>query len=146
MHNELKRALIRSREEMAETFHERAGLAERSDTVGYSPWHYHREFSALFGQTPAEFVRELRLAHARRLLLRSGLPVAEICCEVGYSSRTTFTREFARKHGQPPTEFRRVFSVPGIWQAKMIPGCFFAKPQERIRKPTPETDIVNTPW
>ncbi|RYG32974.1 AraC family transcriptional regulator [bacterium] len=116
--------MIRSREEMAETFHERAGLREISDAAGYSPFHYQREFAALFGQTPAEFVRELRVARARQLLLQSGMHVSEICCEVGYASRTTFTREFARKHGQPPTEFRRIYSVPGTWQSKLIPFCF----------------------
>ena len=126
MTHELRRALIRSREEMAATFHERALLSEFSDAAGYSPFHFQREFSALFGQTPAEFVRELRLSQARRLLLQSGLQVAEICMEVGYSSRTTFTREFARKHGQPPIQFRRIYSMPGVWQLKMVPTCFLS--------------------
>ena len=124
MHADLRKTLIRSREELAETFIERPNLEQISQAVGYSPFHFQREFSDLFGQTPAEFVRELRLAHAQRLLLRSDLQVTEICTEIGYASRTTFTREFARRHGQPPTEFRRIYSVPGTWQMKMVPACF----------------------
>jgi AraC-like DNA-binding protein len=124
VHADLRKTLIRSREELAETFFERPTLEDISDSVGYSPFHFQREFQGLFGQTPAEFVRELRLAHARRLLLRSDLHVTEICTEIGYASRTTFTREFARRHGQPPTEFRRIYSVPGTWQMKMVPACF----------------------
>jgi AraC-like DNA-binding protein len=124
MHQDLKKALIRSREEIAEAYQEPLTLRELSLAIGYSPFHYQREFSALFGQTPAEFMRELRLARAKQLLLRSGMPVAEICCEVGYSSRTTFTREFARKHGEPPAEFRRIFTMPGLWMLKVVPHCY----------------------
>ena len=124
MHDQLQKTLIRAREELAEAFHGPMTLRAISQAVGYSPFHFQREFSGLFGQTPAEFVRELRLAHAQRLLLRSDLHVTEICTEIGYASRTTFTREFARRHGQPPTEFRRIYSVPGTWQMKMVPACF----------------------
>ena len=124
MHSELRRVLIATKEELAERYCGEVGLEEIAKFAGYSPFHFHREFSSLFGKTPAGFVRELRLAKAKRMLLTSDYSVADVCNEVGYASRTTFSREFARRHGEPPSEFRRVFSESGIWRLKLVPVCF----------------------
>ena len=67
-------------------------------------------FSALFrkhvGQSPAEYVRKQRLAHARRLLLGSRLSIAEVGELCGYPNTNYFVRLFRQRHGCTPGEYR----------------------------------------
>jgi PAS domain S-box-containing protein len=66
-----------------------------------------RMLQSLFAETgvsPARFIREQRLAHARRLLLE-GLPVALAAGRSGFAGAGTFTRAFRRRFGMTPSRF-----------------------------------------
>ncbi|WBB75818.1 helix-turn-helix transcriptional regulator [Micromonospora sp. WMMD1128] len=76
-------------------------------TALFSPFHFHRIFRAVTGETPARFLAALRMAQARRLLLHSRLTVGAICARVGYTSVGSFTTQFTRLVGVPPEQFRR---------------------------------------
>ncbi|MBX3118371.1 MAG: helix-turn-helix transcriptional regulator [Fimbriimonadaceae bacterium] len=117
------RRMLLSREFLAENFAEPMTLAKAAEQAFFSPYHYQRLFTRAFGESPQEFLTRLRLEHAQTLLRGRDLTVSEVCLEVGYSSLGSFSTLFARKMGCPPTEFRRVFSFPGLWELKSIPGC-----------------------
>ena len=68
-------------------------------------WLY-RLFMQEYGVSPAAYLREKRLAHARQLLQSSGLHVAEIARSVGYPDPLYFTKVFTRRFGCTPTAFR----------------------------------------
>lgn len=123
--------LIESRRFLAENFAEPLTLSEAAGVAAYSPYHYHRLFTSTFGETPLEYVTRLRFEEARRLLCRSSLTVAEICAEVGYGSPASFSLAFAGRYGRPPTEFRRVFSIPGVWAWRIVPTCFLVPYPDR---------------
>jgi AraC-like DNA-binding protein len=53
-----------------------------------SPFHFIRQFRALFGETPHQWRIQARLDRARRLLALGDCSVTDICMEVGFSSRT----------------------------------------------------------
>jgi AraC-like DNA-binding protein len=95
-------------------------IREIASAVAISPFHFIRQFEAVFGTTPHQFRTELRLAHAKRLLAR-GTPVTEVCMEVGFSSLGSFSSLFARRVGMPPSAFRRVLQVTARLQT--VPGC-----------------------
>jgi AraC-like DNA-binding protein len=116
--------LHRSREFMAAHFDERVTLASAADVAYMSPFHYQRLFCQAFGESPHEFLTRRRLERAQRLLRTSGMTVSEVCVAVGYESLGSFSSMFARQIGCPPTEFRRVYSLPGLWALRSIPGCF----------------------
>lgn len=67
-------------------------------------------FRALFrkhtGQSPAEYVRKLRLAYARRLLLSSRLAIAEVGELCGFPNTNYFVRLFRQHHGCTPGDYR----------------------------------------
>ncbi|MCI0727789.1 MAG: AraC family transcriptional regulator, partial [Chloroflexi bacterium] len=65
-----------------------AGLA------GFSPFHFHRIFAALMGETVAEYVRRVRLAAAVQRLLHSTEPVTGIALAVGYETPAAFAKAF----------------------------------------------------
>jgi AraC-like DNA-binding protein len=116
--------LVRSRNYLAEHYSERVTLQIAAQEACLSPFHFHRKFQTAFGETPHEFLTRRRLEQAKSLLRKSDLTVSEICLAVGYESLGTFSSTFARRTGQAPTEFRRVFSVPGLWALKVVPHCY----------------------
>lgn len=88
--------------------------AERPITIGeiaaaaaLSPNHLLRSFRALFGQTPHQYLIELRLRRACALLRSGDLPVSAICLEVGFESLGSFSSLFRRATGRSPQRYRR---------------------------------------
>jgi len=63
-----------------------------------------REFGKVVGRTPADFLADVRIALAQRLL-RKGRPLANVAEEVGYHSQSAFSRAFIRKVGRGPTHW-----------------------------------------
>jgi transcriptional regulator GlxA family with amidase domain len=66
-----------------------------------------REFKAALGVTPMEFVTRVRLSLARRMLASTVRPVEAVAAEVGFSSRSHFSRVFSEQYGTDPSTFRR---------------------------------------
>lgn len=118
-------ALLReSREFLAENFDQKVRLADGAERAFMSPFHYQRMFLRAFGESPHEFITRMRVEAAQQMLRQSQMSVSEICLEVGYESLGSFSDRFRREVGCSPTEFRKVFSVPGLWEIKSVPGCF----------------------
>ncbi|WP_320066151.1 AraC family transcriptional regulator [Micromonospora sp. RTGN7] len=100
--------MIRSIERMLADLSVALPLADLARVALFSPFHFHRVFRAVTGETPARFLAALRMAQARRLLLHSRLTVGAISGRVGYTSVGTFTTQFTRLVGVPPERFRRL--------------------------------------
>jgi AraC family transcriptional activator of pobA len=61
---------------------------------------------AVFGKSITEIIETRKLIEARRLLLNSGMNVAEIGFELGYNEKSYFTRVFRKRTGVTPSAFR----------------------------------------
>ena len=66
-----------------------------------------RNFKATLGVTPIVFVARVRLNLARRLLASTVRSVDAIAADVGFSSRSHFSRVFRDQYGTDPATFRR---------------------------------------
>ena len=75
--------------------------------AGMSRSAFARDFRATLGVTPIEFVTRIRLNLARRLLVSTVRPVEAIAAEVGFNSRSHFSRLFRDHYGTDPSTFRR---------------------------------------
>jgi len=82
--------------------------------VGFSASHFSARFKAATGFSVLEYVKRLRMARARQLLITSELSVAEIAATVGYGDPFYFSRQFREVSGQSPREFRRVARVEAV--------------------------------
>ena len=69
---------------------------------------FHQHFRAITTTSPLQFQKQLRLIHARRLMLTEGTAIAQAAYRVGYASVSQFTREYARMYGVPPGRDRRL--------------------------------------
>jgi AraC family transcriptional regulator len=74
----------------------------------FSPWHFHRLFQALTGETLADRVRRCRLeAAAGRLMSSPPESALRIALDVGFGSAEVFSRAFRTHFGMTPTAWRR---------------------------------------
>lgn len=89
------------------------GLGRAARHAGMAPHHLHRTFRAVHGLTLHQWIVQLRLEEARRLLAHSDLPVAAVCRRVGYTSAPSFANLFRARFGCSPTRFRRQSAVHG---------------------------------
>lgn len=71
-----------------------------------SPFHFHRVFQALTGETPADFSMRLRLDRALILMARPPRPtLTAVALGCGFASSSDFSRSFRRRFGVPPRQF-----------------------------------------
>ena len=72
----------------------------------FSPYHFHRIFRALMGETLAAFIKRVRLERAVYLLShRAGATLTDIALACGFSSSSDFSRSFRAHYGVAPRHF-----------------------------------------
>lgn len=71
-----------------------------------SPYHWHRVFRAVTGETPAEAIRRMRLLKAANKLVNENVSLAEAAEQSGYPNLASFSRAFRSAHGVSPGAFR----------------------------------------
>ncbi len=77
-----------------------------SEAAGFSPFHFHRVFKALVGETLNQFVKRQRLERA--LYLMSHAPrrsLTDVALDCGFSSSSDFSRSFKQRYGAAPSAF-----------------------------------------
>jgi AraC family transcriptional regulator len=73
----------------------------------FSPFHFHRLFSAWMGETLGEYVRRRRLEiAAQRLVSQPAVPVLQVALSVGFASAEAFARAFKTRFGSAPSSWR----------------------------------------
>jgi AraC family transcriptional regulator len=81
-------------------------LEELAAAAAFSPFHFHRLYREMTGETPAETLQRERLSRAAAMLVRDGLDVAAVAKRSGYGSAAAFTRAFRAAYGIPPATYR----------------------------------------
>lgn len=92
------------------------GAAER---VGMSPFHFHRRFAELMGETFGAYVRRTRLAYAASLICRSSTSIIDAAQRSGYTSQAAFTRAFARQFVLAPNRLRAVVQAQAPYPGQL---------------------------
>ena len=77
-----------------------------SRLIGMSRSQLHRKIKAVLDNTPALYIRLVRLEKARSLLKKTSKSISEIAFETGFSSPSYFTYSFSETYGESPSEFR----------------------------------------
>lgn len=80
----------------------------------YSPFHFHRIFKGIIGETIQEFILRKRMERAIFLLTKDKYKLLnEVCLETGFNSHSTFSKTFRKYFGITPSNFRK--DTPGIF-------------------------------
>ena len=91
---------------IAAHYREEIHLNELADMVGLTPVAFSRFFRLRTGKTLSDYIIDIRLGNATRLLVESQRTIAEIGYESGFNNLSNFNRLFKRKKGMSPKEFR----------------------------------------
>jgi len=83
-------------------------LAEIARVSGMHRVHVSREFRKHFGTTIGEFLRNLRVEHARRLLKSTTQTLTDIALDCGFADQSHFSATFRRLTGLTPAVFRQM--------------------------------------
>jgi AraC-like DNA-binding protein len=68
--------------------------------------HFIRSFRAAFGETPHRYLQRRRVERSMFLLRETDRSVTDICFDVGFTSRGTFSRTFREIVGEAPSSYR----------------------------------------
>lgn len=85
---------------------EELGAESLSNFLAISKASLYRTLREINGQTPSELIRSIRLDYASKLLISTQLTVSEIITKCGFSNRSYFYREFSKKFGMSPSEYK----------------------------------------
>ena len=80
---------------------------ELADAMGYRRSVFFKKVKALTGQTPADYIRTLRMQRATELLRDETITVAEVCYKVGINDPHYFAKMFKQQYGISPKKYQQ---------------------------------------
>lgn len=81
-------------------------LGHLADMVGMTPVSFSRFFKLRTGKNLSDYIIDIRIGFAARLLVDSTMSIAEICYECGFNNLSNFNRIFKKKKNCSPKEFK----------------------------------------
>ncbi len=84
-------------------------LEDISRLVGMTPTSFSRFFKLRTGKSLSDYVLDIRLGFAARMLVDSTNNISEICFECGFNNLSNFNRIFKSRRGVTPKEFRAMY-------------------------------------
>ncbi|PTN10139.1 AraC family transcriptional regulator [Mangrovibacterium marinum] len=91
-------------------YNKKIKLEEVANLVDLSVVSFSRLIKQRTGKTFVDFLNELRLGFATRLLIESNKTITEICYECGFNNISNFNRIFKKSQGCTPSEFRENYN------------------------------------
>ncbi len=76
-----------------------------ADEVGISRVHLHRKMKELTGQTPHDFIRNIRLKQAAHLLTTNNMNITEVMYACGFNNSASFSTIFKKFYGMSPRDY-----------------------------------------
>ncbi len=84
-------------------------VAELSAAFHLHPNHFIRFFKSRTGQTPARYIKMLKMETAKRYLEKTDLYITEIMKKIGQTDACSFSKQFKSMYSMSPQEYRRYF-------------------------------------
>lgn len=85
---------------------EELGSTLIADRMAMSPRQFYRKFKEISNAAPSDLIKSYRMEKAARLLQNEELSIQDVIAEVGISSRSYFYKEFTRRFGMTPKDYR----------------------------------------
>lgn len=105
-------------------------LGNIADEAYFSKFHFIREFKNVYRKTPHQYLIFVRVEKAKELL-KTGIPVSEVCYAIGFESLSSFCGLFKRITGMTPSTYvaqqQKIKAQIAKSPLTFIPGCFAEK-------------------
>jgi len=126
----LYRRLVQAKLFIDTHYADKIDLDNIADEACFSKFHFIRTFKSIYRKTPHQYLIFVRIEKALELL-KTGVPVSEACCAVGFESLSSFSGLFKRIVGIPPSEYsvqhQKIKAQMVESPLGFIPGCFAEK-------------------
>lgn len=86
-------------------------LSEISSYVGLTPTAFCRYFTKRTKRTFIQYLNEIRIGHAKKLLIEGNLKISTVCMESGFNNLSHFIDLFRRSTQLSPSEYQKIFGV-----------------------------------
>ena len=96
-----------------EHYQENISQAQVAELVQMSSSTFSSFFKKTVGQTFVDYVNNLRISRACRLLIESDYSVVEVCHQAGFNNLSNFNRRFLKLKGMSPSRYRRYYLREG---------------------------------
>lgn len=103
------RRVQKVKEYINENYSKNLTLSDLADLVGMSPVSFSRFFRQRTGRTLTDYIVDIRLGYAARMLVDTTKNISEICYECGFNNLSNFNRTFKTKRNYTPRDFRAMF-------------------------------------
>lgn len=90
-------------------YREQIRLNTLANLVGMAPTAFSRFFKLRTGASLSDYITDIRLGIASRLLVDSTMSISEICYECGFHNLSNFNRIFKKRKKVTPKEFREIY-------------------------------------
>ena len=122
--------IVRAKLFIDNNYSENIDVDNISDEAYFSKFHFIREFKKIYGKTPYQYLKALRIEKSTELLSKE-IPVSEVCYLVGFGSLSSFSGLFKRIAGITPSAYlkrqQQIKAQILKYPLKYIPGCFALK-------------------
>ena len=92
---------------LEQNYAENVKLSDAAKQIGFSEGHFSRLFSSQVGTSFSNYLINIRLRHAKELLINTDCSVSEIALRTGFGSGDYLSASFSKYEGLTPTSFRK---------------------------------------
>ena len=109
------RRVMKVKQYVNDHYSEDLRLESLASLAGMTPQAFSRFFKSRTGRTLSDYIIDIRLGNAARLLVDTTQNVSEICYSCGFNNLSNFNRIFKAKRGYTPRDFRALFKKKRVF-------------------------------
>ncbi|HJS53483.1 MAG TPA: AraC family transcriptional regulator [Chitinophagaceae bacterium] len=104
-HSDLTKQIVQSKLYIDNYFSENLNLDKIARRAFVSKFHFIRLFKKYYGRTPNQYLQEVRIEKAKKLLQRK-YSIDKVCTSIGFTSKTSFISLFRKMTGTTPLAYQ----------------------------------------
>lgn len=94
---------------LMQNFRQKVSLAEIADLINMTETSFSRYFKSRVNKSFSDFLKELRIDYARKLLNENKISINQVSYDAGYTTLSNFNKQFKDVTGKTPLQYRNEY-------------------------------------